>query len=169
MTCWLFCGSEGHKGYPTGAEKCPLDHWEDCAGGVPRDNTDWRPCPGSTASEGSENGNGVEDDSYLLDKTAGLDTAPGVLGEVEAAESERAVESEMAAAVKSLQIGNTGSEKFVKLDSDTDDDEDTLAKLESTFALLKEQKIKQQNEDAVREKRERRERIEFLKKGYTQK
>ena len=157
---------EGHKGYPTGAEKCPLDHWEDCAGGIPRDNSDWRPCPGSTASEGSENGNGVEDDSYLLDKTTGIDTAPGVLGEAAesemAAESETAAESERAAAVKSLQIGNAGSEKFVKLDSDTDD-EDTLAKLEATFALLKEQKIKQQSEDALREKRERKERIEFLK------
>ena len=145
---------EGHKGYPSGAEKCPLDHWDECAGGIPRDNTDWRPCPSSSA-EVSENGNG--DDSNLLDETEGLDTAPRVTGVVEATVSEKA------AAERSLQIDNTESEKFIELGSDIDDDEDTLVKLEATFALLKEQKIKQQNEHALREKRERRERIEFLK------
>ena len=145
---------EGHKGCPSGAEKCPLDHWDECAGGIPRDNSDWRPCPSSSA-EVSENGKG--DDSNLLDETEELDTAPRVTGVVEAAVSEKA------AAVKSLQILNTESEKFIELGSDIDDDEDTLDKLEATFALLKEQKIKQQNEHAAREKRERRERIEFLK------
>ena len=38
-----------HKGYPTGAERCPLDHYEGCEGGITagfdRLDQKWRGCP----------------------------------------------------------------------------------------------------------------------------
>ena len=146
---------EGHQGYPSGAEKCPLDHWEDCAGGIPRDNTDWRPCPCSSASEGSGIGSG--NDSDLLERTVAEPEVQGVgLG---------AAVTEEVLLAESVPAGNEEkSEKIIGLDSsDTDDEENALAKLEDAYALLHEQKIKQDKEKTERVKRERRERIAFLK------
>ena len=51
---------QGHRGYPTGADRCPLEHDERCEGGIlegfDRNDSKWRPCPSAFVY--------VEDDYY---------------------------------------------------------------------------------------------------------
>ena len=34
-----------HKGNPTGADQCPLEHWRGCVESIAEGTSGWRPCP----------------------------------------------------------------------------------------------------------------------------
>ena len=45
---------EHHKGYPTGADQCPLEHWSGCREVIAEGTAGWRPCPIESDAEVSE-------------------------------------------------------------------------------------------------------------------
>ena len=151
-----------HKGFPTGADQCPLEHWSGCKEVIPEGASGWRPCPadsvpGSEAedSEKDETSDELHKDdlSYLKEVSEGdgLDSS-----------SKQQIQPGSSDHEQHQKTGAESPKEIVEIETD-EDDEKVLRELESANALLKSQKAKVEAERIEKEKREKKEKIKLLK------
>ena len=176
-----------HKGYPTGAKSCPLDHWDGCRGGIVsgRDPSgkEWRSCvPDFIEGDESTDGDAESDDErddfhdtlnddHLLDvASGGADLATNrQQQQVELLESPHQPSQEVVQGDSQYVSENSNDDKVVTMiDLGADlEEEQTLRDLEAANNLLKSQHAKQEDERVAQLKRERTRKIQMLKAENT--
>ena len=166
-----------HKGFSTGANLCPLEHWDGCHGGIAggRDSSgkEWRSCvldgdTGETSTDADEvsEGEGNEfhdtfDDNHLLDKAAGGDAA--VSSEQHQVVLTPDGQHQFSPKPEQKDSHEISDQVVTMVDLGSDSDEDrVLRDLEAANNLLKSQLAKQEQERAAQMKQERARKIQML-------
>ena len=132
---------DDHKGFPTGADQCPLEHWGGCKDTIAEGTIGWRPCPVVSDTEVSESDEEVSEDklansgdSYLQSQADG----PGL----DLGQQQQKLETS-SGKDQHQQVGTETSEDVIEIRDDVEDeDERALRDLEAANALLKIQKAK---------------------------
>ena len=149
---------EDHQDHPAGREKCRLEHWDGCRGGIvdgkATNGSDWRGCP-----DGYKYVEEVSDESDIGDEHLGLKQNDN---------SMLNADKSAAATEESAEAGTDENAHLVTDDvgdgsgavaHEEDEGERLLRELESTNLLLKQQAAVRQ----VQEKTERERRIAMLR------
>ena len=154
-----------HKGFPTGADQCPLEHWSGCKEAIEEGTVGWRHCPTDSPpgseTEGSEGDKDeISDDLLKTGDDSYLQTPEQSEGDGLASNKAQQQSGSTGLGLHQ-QAGTDTSEEVVEID--TDEDEKALRELEATNVLLKTQKAKVEAERIAQEKRDKKMKIQLLK------
>ena len=151
---------EEHQAHPSGWQKCQLEHWEGCKGGIldgkSANGSDWRGCP-----DGYVHVESVDDDSVSGEDTEeeGLKDSDITLagGDQKAAESvigDKLDDEVHTDKSTHLEVDDVVEETNTADEHDGGDAEKLLQQLQSTNLLLKQQAaVREQQEKAERERK----------------
>ena len=136
---------DDHKDYPSGWQKCPLDHWSGCLGGIVEgkasNGSEWRGCPPEYAyveavsDEEEEHDEGLNKEDITIndgDSGAGADALD--------------FQKQTVLDANLKLVGETAEEAF---DEDPDDGDAMIRKLEEANELLKKQAATRAMEEAA--------------------
>ena len=126
-----------HKGFPTGADHCPLEHWSGCKEAIAQGIASWRPCPLDSEAEESEKEE-MNDDLLKKVDASYLQVESDGDGLASREQHGGAGGSEQD---PNKQVEPESSEEILEVETD-DEDEKALRDLEATNVLLRTQKAK---------------------------
>jgi hypothetical protein len=156
---------EDHQNVPSGWQKCPLEHWNGCEGGIvdgkALNGADWKGCPLDYLYVADESDGSLEHN----DDAKGLDKVDFSLnhGEDNLDDVKESLENNPKDKLDPFVSNETADLSVVEVtngvDVEHEDEEDILRQLEAANNLLKQQAVAR----AELEKAERGRRIELLK------
>ena len=152
-----------HHNFPSGWQKCPLDHWDGCSGGIVEgkgtNGKDWRGCPDDYV--GGADGGGASSEEENTDSDSVLKRSEITLDDI----VDDTGENMLKQLYEKSQDKSGGETETVDVESDedatgiVDTEEDILEQLEAANLLLK----RQVADRAKLEKEERERKIAMLK------
>ena len=179
---------EVHKSYPSGAQKCPLEHWSGCKGGIAEgqdgNGKEWRGCPNGyvfdqdDTEDGSGNESGEDNEFHdTFNESTGSLAATTELtdslatGQDSVAAVKQSAGESLSNSVKDHQEQSSNLDKKIAqqvngsedlVDVEEEDEERILRNLEASNRLLTEQFARQAAAKVEEERLERSRRIQLL-------